>query len=204
MISLILVLIGRDGGLKTLCHNCGLSCQQRLLKAFPDPGFLRAENGVVWLWYLLVNLYINISSMSYNNSNAQNAQINGCRKFIWLSPPYGQNVKTNIGKLFIKLVRKHFPKNNKYHNTFNLNTFNISYCCTSNVGNIIKKSSSKFLGRKNDSNRKCSCRLKPNCSLNSECLTKCLVYKATSTTSNIYNIPLCLLWNFWRGVENTV
>ena len=77
--------------------------------------------------------------MSYNNSNAQNAQINGYRKLIWLSPPYGQNVKTNIGKLFIKPVRKHFPKNNKYHNIFNLNTLNISYCCTSNVGNIKKK-----------------------------------------------------------------
>ena len=50
------------------------------------------------------------SSMSYN-SNTQNARRNRNRKVIWFNPPYSQNVKTNIGKLFIKLVRKHFPKN---------------------------------------------------------------------------------------------
>ena len=56
-----------------------------------------------------------ISSMSYNTSNTQNARKNRNRKIIWFNPPYSKYVKTNIGKLFIKLVRKHFPKNNKYH-----------------------------------------------------------------------------------------
>ena len=53
------------------------------------------------------------SSMSHNNSNTQNARRNRKRKVIWFNPPYSQNVKINIGKLFIKLVRKHFPKNRK-------------------------------------------------------------------------------------------
>ena len=26
--------IGRDGGLSALCHNCGLACQQSVLKPF--------------------------------------------------------------------------------------------------------------------------------------------------------------------------
>ena len=51
-------LIERDGGLSTLCHSCGCSCQQRVLKTLPDPGYRRYEDGVVWLWHLLVNLYI--------------------------------------------------------------------------------------------------------------------------------------------------
>ena len=34
-------LIGRDGGLSTLCHSCGFSCPQRVLKTFPGPGYLR-------------------------------------------------------------------------------------------------------------------------------------------------------------------
>ena len=79
-------------------------------------------------------------SVSYNNSNSQNARRNRNRKVICFNLPYCQNVKTNIGKLFIKLVRKHFPKNSKYHKIFNLNTLKLSYCCTTNVGNIIKKS----------------------------------------------------------------
>ena len=55
---LALGLIGRDGGLSTLCHSCGFACQQRVLKTFPVPDYLRSEDGVVWLWHLLVNLYI--------------------------------------------------------------------------------------------------------------------------------------------------
>ena len=106
-------------------------------------------------------------------------------KVIQFDPPYSQNVKTNIGKLFIQLVRKHFPKNNKYHKIFNQNTLKLSYCWNTNVGNIIKQHNSKVLSKTNDNNnRKCSCRSKPNCPLNGECLTQCLVYKATSTTSS--------------------
>ena len=57
-IPLPLGLIGRDGGLSTLCHSCGFACQQRVLKTFPGPGYLHSEDGVVWLWHSLVNLYI--------------------------------------------------------------------------------------------------------------------------------------------------
>ena len=90
----------------------------------------------------------------------------------------------NIGKLFIKLVRKHFSKNNKYHKIFNLNTLNLSYCRTTSVGNIIKQHNSKVLSKTNDNNNcKCNRRSKSNCPLNGECLTQCLVSKATSTTS---------------------
>ena len=123
------------------------------------------------------------SSMSYNNSNTQNARRNRNKKVIWFNPPYSQNVETNIGKLFIKLVRKHFPKNSKYNKVFS--TLKLSYFCTNNVGNIIKQHNSKVLSKTNDNIIcKCNCRSKPNCPLNGECLTQCLVYKATSTTSS--------------------
>ena len=35
-IPLALALIGRDGGLSTLCHSCWFACQQRVLKTFPS------------------------------------------------------------------------------------------------------------------------------------------------------------------------
>ena len=111
------------------------------------------------------------SSMFYNNSNTPNAPRNRNRRVIWFNPPYSENVKTNVGKLFIKLVRKHFPKNNKYHKIFNLSTLKLSYCCITNVGNIIKQHNSKVLSKTNDSNNhKCNCRSKPNCPLKGECL----------------------------------
>ena len=46
-IPLAFGLIGRDGGLSTLCHSCGFACQQRVLKTFPGPGYLRSEDEVV-------------------------------------------------------------------------------------------------------------------------------------------------------------
>ena len=55
---LALGLIVRDGGLSTLCHNSGFTCQQRVLKTFPGNGYYHSEDGVVWLWHPLVNLYI--------------------------------------------------------------------------------------------------------------------------------------------------
>ena len=65
---LTLELIGRDGGLCTLCHCCGFACQQGLVKTFPCPGYQCSKDGVVWLWHLLVNLYISLTiSTSYGS-----------------------------------------------------------------------------------------------------------------------------------------
>ena len=57
-IHFALVLTVRDGGLRTLCHSSGFAGQQRVIKTFPVPGCLHSEDGVVWLWHPLVNLYI--------------------------------------------------------------------------------------------------------------------------------------------------
>ena len=45
--SQYLMVIWRNGGLSNLCHSCGFACQQRVLKTFPGPGYLRSEYGVV-------------------------------------------------------------------------------------------------------------------------------------------------------------
>ena len=54
------------------------------------------------------------------------------RKIIQFSPPYIVNVETNIGKTFLKLIDKHFPKTNKCHKIFNRNNVKVSYSCLSN------------------------------------------------------------------------
>ena len=100
-------------------------------------------------------------SSSYSNSNTPSARKNRNRQITWFNPPYSQNVKTNIGKLFIKLMRKHFPKNSKYHKIFNLNTLKLSYCLTTNVGNIKQHNSKLLIKTNEDINRKCNCRSKP-------------------------------------------
>ena len=52
---------------------------------------------------------------------AQHSRKNRQRNVIWFSPPYSMNVQTNIGKEFLNLVSKHFPKNHRYSTIFNKN-----------------------------------------------------------------------------------
>ena len=58
---------------------------------------------------------------------------NRSRNIIWCNPPFSRNVKTNIGKHFFKLLKKHFGKNHKYHEIFNKNNIKINYCCMDNI-----------------------------------------------------------------------
>ena len=54
----------RDGGLSTLCHSFVFSCQSGVLKTFPGAAHLHSEDGVVWLWHPLLNLYVWLTSSS--------------------------------------------------------------------------------------------------------------------------------------------
>ena len=60
------------------------------------------------------------------------------RNIIWFNPPYSKNVKTNIGKIFIKLINKHFPRSSDLHKIFDRNTLKLSYSCTENMAQIIR------------------------------------------------------------------
>ena len=117
----------------------------------------------------------------------ENARRNRNRKVIWFNPPYSLNVKTNIGKVFLKLVRKHFPRSHKLSKIFNLNTIKISYSSMPNVKNLIKQHNSKILNKDRDKiQRPCNCRIKESCPLNGKCLHQCMVYKAEVSTNTTY------------------
>ena len=47
------------------------------------------------------------------------------RKIIYFNPPFSKLVKTNVIKLFLTMIDKHFPKGHKLHKCFNRNTGNI-------------------------------------------------------------------------------
>ena len=51
------------------------------------------------------------TELTYKDSIAPTTKkvISRKRKIIWFNPPYNQNVSTNIAKMFLKLVDKHFP-----------------------------------------------------------------------------------------------
>ena len=66
------------------------------------------------------------------------------RKIIWFNPPYSMNVRTNIGKTFLKLMRKHFPNGNPFHKIFDKNTLNVSYSCMGNMALIISSQTVQY------------------------------------------------------------
>jgi hypothetical protein len=56
------------------------------------------------------------------------------KRVIWFNPPYSMNVETNVGKEFLNLLDKHFPKNKPLHKIMNRNTVKVSYRCLPNMG----------------------------------------------------------------------
>ena len=117
----------------------------------------------------------------------ENARRNRNRKVIWFNPQYSLNVKTNIGKVFLKLVRKHFPRSHKLSKIFSLNTIKISYSSMPNVKKLIKQHNSKILNKYWDKiQRPCNCRIKESCPLNGKCLHQRMVYNAEVSTNTTY------------------
>ena len=106
-------------------------------------------------------------------------------KVVWFNPPYNAEVKTSIGKAFLKLVRKYFRKPHYYKKTFNTNTIKLTYSCTPNVKNLIKQHNSSIMKRGTNTNKKdFNCRNNDNCPLDGKCSVECAVYEATVSTTN--------------------
>ena len=110
---------------------------------------------------------------------------NRSRKIIWFNPPFSKTVKTNIGREFLLLVKKHFPKNHKLNKVFNKNNVKVSYGCMPNFATHIKSHNQKIIkANETVQNKKCNCRNKDQCPLQGNCLIENIVYRANITTTN--------------------
>ena len=67
------------------------------------------------------------------------------RNIIWFNPPYSKAVKTSIGRIFIKLISKHFPPNHKFVKIFSKKTTKLSYSCMPNIRSKINGNNKKIL-----------------------------------------------------------
>ena len=114
------------------------------------------------------------SDTSFQEENNQRTRR---RKIIWVNPTYSTNVKTSIGKIFLRLLVKHFPVNNKMYKVFNKNTVKVSYRCMKNMDSIISVHNCNILNPKQKSFG-CNCRKKDSCPLNDKCLTPKVIYRA--------------------------
>ena len=108
------------------------------------------------------------------------------RNIIWYNPPYNIGVSTNIGRVFLNLLDKHFRKEYKLNKIFNGNSVKVSYSCTSNIEHIIKNHNIKITDCyiEKSSEASCNCKEKDQCPLDRNCLVKNIVYMATVETES--------------------
>ena len=115
------------------------------------------------------------------SENSKKDKKNRKRKIIWFNPPFSKSVKTKVGKEFLNLVRKHFPKGNPLNKIFNMNTVKTSYRCFPNLGRKISAHNKKVLkmyNQEEDDIQPCKC-TKEECPVQGKCTQAAVIYNAT-------------------------
>ena len=124
--------------------------------------------------------YSNIS-LSFHQSSTSHVNRQHHRKIIWFNPPYSREVITNVAKKFLQLIDLHFPPSNKFHKIFNRNKVKVSYCCTQNMGNIIRSHNKKLINSSNHHEQPCDCRKTEDYPLEGKSRTENIIYKLQPT-----------------------
>ena len=107
------------------------------------------------------------------------------RNIIWFNPPYSKSARTNIARIFIKLINKHFPPNHKFIKIFNKNTIKLSFCCMRNIRSKTNGHNKKILQPKPKEQQKlCNCLVKEDFPMNELCSTSSISYQATIKCSD--------------------
>ena len=101
------------------------------------------------------------------------------RQILWYNPPFNLEVKTKVGKTFLALISKNFPKGHPLRPIINRNNCKVSYSCTKNIKDHITAHNAKVLQPKTTPETiECNCRNKDDCPLQGACQTAG-IYKAT-------------------------
>ena len=121
------------------------------------------------------------------------------RKHItWFHPPFSQNVKSNVGHDFLKILDSSFPPSHILRKSLNRNTVKVSYRTMPNMKSVISKHNSKVLresrpAKLEDGETGCSCQLVKrtknidDCLLEGQCKKSNVIYQAKVTNQTTGN-----------------
>ena len=102
------------------------------------------------------------------------------RRVIWYNPPFDLNVKTNIGRNFLTIVRESFPKGHPLNKIFNKNTIKLSYSAMPNIKSKIDSHNKAIIKKQEKKEQpKCNCRNKATCPMDGKCQESGIIYQAT-------------------------
>ena len=122
------------------------------------------------------------------------------RSIIWYNPPYNKSVSTNIGRVFLNLLDKHFHKEHKLNKIFNQNSVKVSYCCTRNIEHIIKNHNRKITDSyiEKSAEASCNCKKEKQMPIRRNCLIKNIVYIAIVETKTNTSSYVCMTGNSFK------
>ena len=120
--------------------------------------------------------YIQPNKQNQNNRETKKKRK---RKIKCFNSPFSLDLKTNVGKLFFKILRNNFPKTSPLSKIFNKNTVKISYSCTRNMKSITSGHNKQVYQK--PKTKRCNCRDKNTCPFDNKCLTPKAIYQADVT-----------------------
>ena len=65
----------------------------------------------------------------------------------WFNPPHSDNLRTNVGKKFINIVKSEFTEDCVLHKIFNVNTIRLSYSCMPNMTQRVSMHNGKVFNK---------------------------------------------------------
>jgi hypothetical protein len=121
----------------SVLHNTPLSINKQLTEISSDqdsfeqasPSYQQALDKSGYTHKLQFKHPLNIMT----NKNTRSHK----RKILWYNRPYSNNVSTNVGQSFLKIIDKEFPADHPLYKIFNRNTVKISYSCMPNIKQTI-------------------------------------------------------------------
>ena len=116
-------------------------------------------------------------------------------------------MKTNLGRKFLNIIDRCFPKGHPLHKMFNKHTLKLSYSCMPNMKTIISSHNKTLLSdyhrsQTQTNEKECNCRKKDQCPLEGKCLTQNVVYQATVSTQSSSETYVGLATNFNERYRN--
>ena len=101
-------------------------------------------------------------------------------KIVWFNPPYSKNVTSNIGRIFLGLIDRHFPAGSELSKICNRRSIKVSYATTKNISKHIDNNNKKVLAKSRDTEAKnmCNCRKSATCPVEGQCLQQSVIYQA--------------------------
>ena len=123
--------------------------------------------------------------LKYQKPSSNQRNKNRSRNQTWFNPPFSQNVSTNVGAKFLKLIDSCFPPYHPLAKIMNRNTIKVGYRCMANMGQVINRHNAKIVESPvKETTPPCNCKQGPQtCPVEGACQTKGVIYEATVTTN---------------------